>query len=58
MSAAGAADELARTRRAYGRFRAQIFLLDWFAHHSTKIDRHYARFLRQCGAPEAMARNP
>ena len=27
-------------------FQVQVFLLDWFASHSTGTDRHLARFLR------------
>jgi hemerythrin-like metal-binding protein len=33
-------------------FLTQIFLIDWFANHSTSIDRHLARYLRRVGAPE------
>jgi hemerythrin len=31
-------------------FQVQVFLLDWFANHSTGTDRHLARWLRTQGA--------
>jgi hemerythrin len=30
-------------------FQAQVFLLDWFANHSTSTDRHLTRWLRERG---------
>jgi hemerythrin len=34
-------------------FQIQIFLLDWFANHSTGTDRHLVRWLRAQGVPSA-----
>jgi hemerythrin len=31
----------------YLAFRVQVFLVDWFVNHTTKTDRHLARFLKQ-----------
>ncbi len=30
----------------YLAFRTELLLLDWFASHATKADRHFARFLQ------------
>jgi hemerythrin len=36
-------------------FRVQVFLVDWFVHHTTRTDRHLARFLRERGASHSLA---
>jgi hemerythrin-like metal-binding protein len=35
------------THRVFLLFRTQILLIDWLVNHTTKLDRHFGKFLRQ-----------
>ncbi len=37
------------TRRVFLLFRTQILLIDWLVTHTTKLDKHFGKFLRQLG---------
>ncbi len=38
-------------RRNFLLFRIQILLIDWLVNHTSKLDRHFGRFLRWTGSP-------
>ncbi len=33
--------------RLFLQFKTQIFVVDWIVHHTTKLDRHFGKYLRQ-----------
>lgn len=39
-------------RRNFLLFRIQILLIDWLVNHTSKLDRHFGRFLRWADSPE------
>jgi len=39
-----------RTRRNFLLFHAQILLIDWVVNHTSKLDRHFGRFLKRAEA--------
>jgi hemerythrin len=53
-----AGDVAAGRPRLHLVFQTQVFLLDWFANHSTGTDRHLVRWLRASAAPGVPSGTP